>query len=82
MEMDIMMLVGMTKATRQHLLGTQHLHLEGVVRDTIQIDMIIMGGEVITIYQQDLSITDQMKVIGDANIMVMPSCMSYSMHKT
>lgn len=78
--MDIKMLVGMTKATRQHLLGI-HLLEDAMVKDTIQIDMI-MGVEVIITHQQDLSITDQMKVVGDANTMAMHSCMSYSIHKT
>ena len=81
MEMDIIMLIGMIKATRQHLLGIHHLLEDAMVKDTIQIDMI-MGSEVIPIHQQDLSITDQMKVAGDANIMAMHSCMSCSMHKT
>ena len=81
MEMDIIMLIGMIKVTHQHLLDTHHLLEGGMVKDTIQIDMI-MGDEVITIHQQDLFITDQMKVVGDANTMVMPSCMSYSIHKT
>ena len=81
MEMDIIMLIGMIKVTHQHLLGTHHLLEDEMAKDTTQIDMI-MGNEVITIHQQDLSITDQMKVAGDANIMAMLSCMSYSMHKT
>ena len=77
-----MMLVGMTKATRQHLLDTHHLLEGAMVKDTIQIEMIpLMGDEVITIHQQDHLFTDQ-KVAGDANTMVMPSCMSYSIHKT
>ena len=77
MEMDIIMLIGMIKVTHQHLLGIHHLLEDAMVKDTIQIDMI-MGVEVITIHQQDLFITDQMKVVGDANIMAMLSCMSYS----
>ena len=78
MEMDIMMLAGTIKATRQHLFDTHHLLEGGMVKDTTQIDMK-MGSEIIT-HQQNLSITDQMKA-GDANIMAMPSCMSYSIHK-